>query len=162
VAVVAAGLDQVRTLVAFVCTNTPLDTAELRRDLERSLPRHMVPGHIVELPVFPTLTSGKTDRRGLARMAEALIAKAPTQTAEGHSGLLDIWCRALAVAAVSDSSDFFALGGDSLAAAAIICASEEAFGVSIPLRMLYDNPTLGGFRGALETRKAMTGSKTRQ
>ena len=80
-------------------------------------------------------------RRGLdsdgARAAPYRLPR--THTERWLSG---VWRELLGVERVGAQDDFFALGGDSLAGARSIARVRSAFGVSLPLRGLYEEPTL--------------------
>jgi aryl carrier-like protein len=56
--------------------------------------------------------------------------------------LSGVWRELLGVDRVGVHDDFFALGGDSLAAARAIARVRTTFGVAMPLSGLYEEPTL--------------------
>jgi amino acid adenylation domain-containing protein len=71
--------------------------------------------------------------------------------------IADVW-RAILAAPVRYDSDFFALGGDSLKAMQVISRLSSKLGHPVPLRSLFDYPTLAGF--ASEIRKKQLVAKT--
>jgi len=60
-----------------------------------------------------------------------------------------IWKEALGTTRVSPEENFFDLGGDSLAAITVVAAIYNEFSVEIPIRILFDNPTINEFSEAL-------------
>ena len=61
-----------------------------------------------------------------------------------------LWGRALEIAPVDDSSNFFDLGGDSLSAIELVTAFEEETGLVFPIELLFLDGTLGAIRQELE------------
>jgi amino acid adenylation domain-containing protein len=147
-AVVAAREDEPgRTqLVGYV---VPVDqapsVADLRAHLKAELPEHMVPAAFVVLDALPKSGSGKVDRRALpAPDAPAVPAEsyvAPETEAERR--LAEIWAEVLRVERVGTRDDFFALGGHSLLATQVISRVRQAFGAELPLRAVFERPTVG-------------------
>ncbi|HEV7518863.1 MAG TPA: amino acid adenylation domain-containing protein, partial [Thermoanaerobaculia bacterium] len=131
--------------------------ADLRAFLGARLPGYMVPAGFVTLPALPLGTSGKVDRRALARLDYQAAAGgetahvAPRTPAEER--VAAIWAEVLAVervGAVGADSDFFALGGHSLLATRVISRVRQAFGVEVPLRSLFEAPTVAAFARQVE------------
>jgi acyl carrier protein len=146
-AVVAAREDEPgRTrLVGYV---VPIDrapsVADLRRHLKAELPEHMVPAAFVVLETLPLTPSGKTDRRALpapdAPGAPEESYVAPDTAAERR--LAGIWAEVLRVERIGARDDFFALGGHSLLAAQVVSRVRQAFGAELPLRAVFERPTV--------------------
>jgi amino acid adenylation domain-containing protein len=103
---------------------------ELRRHLQEKLPDHMVPAAFVLLEALPLTPNGKVDRRALPAPGQA--------RPEQESAFVQI----LGVEQVGIHDDFFELGGDSLLAAKVISRVREEFQVELPLRRLFDEPTV--------------------
>ncbi|HVT61656.1 MAG TPA: amino acid adenylation domain-containing protein, partial [Thermoanaerobaculia bacterium] len=145
-------------------TAPPSDlAAELRAALRATLPDYMVPSLIVELPVLPLTPSGKVDRRALAgRAADRQAAaasggrqaggRAPRTPAEEL--LSGIWAQLLGVAAVGVDESFFDLGGHSLLATQVVSRVREAWRVELPLRALFELPTVALLAARLEQERA--------
>lgn len=70
---------------------------------------------------------------------------------EIERALSGIWRQVLAVPTCVRTDDFFAAGGDSLAATKLVAAIEAQFGVVLPASVLVDNPTPGHLAGRIET-----------
>jgi thioesterase domain-containing protein/acyl carrier protein len=56
--------------------------------------------------------------------------------------LIAIWCKALECDAVGPGANFFALGGDSIAAVQILMEIRKAFGLTLPTAVLLESPTI--------------------
>jgi amino acid adenylation domain-containing protein len=146
-AVVAAREDEPgRTrLVGYVVPREQAPSAaELRRHLAAELPEYMVPAAFVVLDGLPRTGSGKVDRRALpapdAPGAPAESYVAPESEAERR--LAEIWAEVLRVERVGTRDDFFALGGHSLLATQVVSRVRQAFGAELPLRALFEHPTV--------------------
>ncbi|HEX8272004.1 MAG TPA: non-ribosomal peptide synthase/polyketide synthase, partial [Longimicrobiaceae bacterium] len=155
-AVVAARDDRAggKRLVAYVVPAAePAPSArELRAWLRRILPEHMVPGAVVTLPRLPLTPGGKVDRRalpepeaGAAGGAEFVPPSTPVQEI-----LAEIWAAVLEVGSVGAADDFFALGGHSLLGTRVVSRVRDALGVELPLRALFEAPTLAGLAERIE------------
>ncbi|HEX8437261.1 amino acid adenylation domain-containing protein, partial [Archangium sp.] len=130
-------------LVAYVVASAPVDGAALRTLLKTRLPEPLVPAAIVELPAFPLTPSGKVDRKalplpGVAPRSEGFVA--PRTDAERR--LAELWTRTLGVERVSVTDSFFELGGHSLLATQLVSRVRGTFGVELPLRAVFEAPTL--------------------
>jgi amino acid adenylation domain-containing protein len=120
------------------------------------LPSYMVPARVVLLAELPRTHSGKLDRRALSEAAGASDPGAgtparPPDAVEREIG--DIWSGVLR-AEVGPDDDFFALGGDSLAANEIIVEVTRRFSTEMGLRDLADRPTVRGMAAMVTGRDA--------
>lgn len=145
-----------RRLVAYVVAapgSRPLPP-ELLGGLRDRLPSHMVPGHVVLLDALPTTPSGKIDGRALPGIAEGAAGPSdavPPRTATERA-LWEIWADALRVRSFGVHDSFFLIGGHSLLASVVRTSIRERLGVALPLRTLFDVPTLAGL--AVEVERA--------
>ncbi len=137
--------------------------AELREHLGRRLPEYMIPSAFVSLAELPLTASGKVDRRalpepkGMGEVARAEQFVAPrTVTEELMCG---IWGEVLRVGQVGVADNFFDLGGHSLLATQVLSRVRETFGMELPLRHVFELPTVAGFAAEVEAaRMAQTSS----
>ncbi|MEU8516523.1 non-ribosomal peptide synthetase [Kitasatospora sp. NPDC048722] len=170
-AVVARGrTEDVRALCAFVVlargvTAASFDEAAVRAELARTLPPHLVPTVVRVLPALPETASGKTDRKALPDPFGAATApegpEGPGEDRRVAAATARIWSRVLRceAATLDDSSDFHALGGDSLAVLEMLSAlGEELLGGHLPggsaERRLLDR--LGPLSGGLTLGRVVT------
>ncbi|HEV3051850.1 MAG TPA: amino acid adenylation domain-containing protein, partial [Longimicrobium sp.] len=137
-----------RRLVAYVVGEA--DAEVLRDHLRRFLPDYMVPGAIVGLHALPLTPGGKVDLRALpapdAGSGERFVA--PRTPAE--EVLAGIWAEVLHLDRVGATDDFFALGGHSLAGARMVSRVRDVFGAELPLRALFDGPTVAQLAGRVQ------------
>ena len=142
-----------------LCANRPLEQSvdrqlvpELRELLTKRLPEYMVPSFFVLLETFPLTPSGKVDRRHLPapsglRPQLAAPFTAPRNTVEKQLALT--WSDVLGVEGVGVFDNFFELGGHSLLATQVISRLRHLFGVEVPLRELFERPTITGLAEAV-------------
>ena len=144
-------------LVAYAELHAPgaASTAELRRFLVAALPDYMVPARIVLLEALPRNAHGKIDRRALAAAspADGNGEWVAPRTAE-EAGVASIWEAVLDAAPIGAHASFFALGGHSLLLAQVLSRIRQAFGVEVPLRELFDEPTVEGCAAAIVRARA--------
>ncbi|MCJ2127983.1 non-ribosomal peptide synthetase [Methylobacterium sp. E-045] len=132
-----------RHLVAYV-VGDGIDTESLREAIVRRLPAHMVPAYILVVTALPLTPNGKLDLRALpAPLAMSRGSAAPEGAME--IALAEIWREVLEVDAVGRDDDFFALGGHSLTAAQLAMRVKQRLGVTVPIRALFEAPTLRGY-----------------
>jgi amino acid adenylation domain-containing protein len=142
-----------RRLVAWTvpAAGAALQPSELRAHLAARLPDYMVPAAFVALDALPLTRNGKVDRRALpepdaAAGAAAWIApRTPTEEV-----LAGIWSGLLGVDHVGGDDGFFALGGHSLLATRVVSRVREAFHVDLPLRAIFESPTLSALAAAID------------
>jgi acyl carrier protein len=153
-----------KRLVAYVVTGEEMRPVanELRGFLKDKLPEHMVPAGFEVLDGFPLTTSGKVDRRALQapdgrrpELDEAFAAcRTPTEDL-----LAQIWKQVLGIAQIGVHDNFFQLGGHSLLATQVVSRIREAFQAEIPLRRLFEAPTVAELAENIDTERG-AGLKT--
>jgi acyl carrier protein len=133
-------------LVAYVVPrNGAVATAALREHLKARLPEYMVPSAFVTLAELPLTVSGKLDRRALPaperdRAEAGGVYVAPRTPAE--EAVAGIWAEVLGLPRVGAHDNFFDLGGHSLLATQVLSRIRQLFPVEIPLRRLFEEPTV--------------------
>ena len=125
-------------------------SSELRRYLKTRLPEYMVPAFIVMLEKLPLTPNGKIDRKALP-MPEGGSAKEYVAPRNGVEELLaGVFQRVLRVDRVGVHDNFFELGGHSLLATQLVSRIRELFEVEMPLRSLFESPTVYGLSRKVE------------
>lgn len=123
----------------------------LRAFLQDKLPDYMVPATVVLMEALPLTSSGKPDRRALPEAdLPAPPAPAAAPRIPSHELMAGIWGGLLDLAAIDDAGNFFELGGHSLLATQMVSRVREAFGVDIPLKIIFEHPTLEAFTAGVE------------
>jgi arthrofactin-type cyclic lipopeptide synthetase C len=137
-----------KRLVAYV---TGMDekgpnVEELRGHLKRVLPEYMVPSAFVVLGSLPLTPNGKLDRRALPAPGQDAYARQDYEAPEGEieETLAKIWRELLSVDRIGRQDNFFDLGGHSLLATRVITHIRHILDVDIPLRAIFEKPTIEG------------------
>jgi amino acid adenylation domain-containing protein len=159
--VVAPDLGSGATLVAYIVPEQAglalADSAsqqpfrqQLRASLQASLADYMVPSHLLLLEKMPLTSSGKLDRNALPVPDPSQLQghyRAPQSELELH--LASIWMAVLQVPRIGLDDHFFDLGGHSLLAAQVVARIKRELGLSLPLRSLFERPTLAALAAEL-------------
>jgi amino acid adenylation domain-containing protein len=133
-------------LVAYLLPRDPDAPAvgvDLRTFLRERLPEYMVPSAFVTLDAFPLTPNGKVDRKALAAPDARVEARvfAPPHTPQ-EQAIAEIWREVLRLDRVGRDDDFFALGGHSILATQVLSRVRRELGVDLPLRTLFEAPTV--------------------
>lgn len=151
-AVVTASDNQ---LVAYVAPfeRQTLTISEMRAYLKERLPDHMVPGFFVLLDALPRTPSGKLDRKSLPPVdRESLLAGTGYVAPRGpvEEIVAGVWADILGLMRVGIYENFFEVGGTSLLAVQVVTRLRSALEVELPLRNVFEWPTVEGLAGAVE------------
>ncbi len=141
-------------LAAYVVprAGSPPAPGELRALARRSLPHYMVPAAFVLLERMPLTAGGKVDRRALPIPERGVLepdAEPVAPRSPEEQRMAAIWSDVLGRGRVGVVDDFFELGGHSLLATAVIARVREAFRVELPLRVMFESPTVAGLTEAV-------------
>ncbi|HEX6290912.1 MAG TPA: condensation domain-containing protein, partial [Herpetosiphonaceae bacterium] len=156
--------DAERRLVAYVVPNmdSSMDLGDLRGFLLRSLPAYMVPSAFIILNELPLTRHGKVDRNALPAPEQMQSEQDTTYVAPRtpvEDVLVNIWADVLRHQRVGIRDSFFELGGHSLLATQLISRVRETFQVELPLRTLFESPTVEGLaRQVISARQDMAGA----
>ncbi|HKH46431.1 MAG TPA: amino acid adenylation domain-containing protein, partial [Thermoanaerobaculia bacterium] len=151
VAVARADGGEPRLVAYVVPAGAGLDVQDLRAHLGRRLPQHMVPALFVELAALPLTPNGKVDRKALPAPEPSVSRgafEAPWTPVEEL--LAGAWREVLGLERVGIEESFFELGGHSLLATQVISRVRRLFGVDLPVRVLFQAPTVAGLARAVE------------
>ncbi|MCX5126297.1 Pls/PosA family non-ribosomal peptide synthetase [Streptomyces sp. NBC_00347] len=128
-------------LVGYLVTQDGWDHAAAVTRLRAELPAALVP-LLAPVEELPTRTSGKVDRNALPWPLPELETSGPTEQLYGtEAWLAEQWSETLGVAVTGAADDFFAIGGNSLAAAQLTTRLRTRY-PSAAVLDIYQQPTL--------------------
>ena len=152
-------------LVAYIVTDTDLNIPELKTKLSKKLPDYMIPVSYVTLEKFPLTANGKIDRKALplpgqdrSQLSNEYIAPRTEEEEKISLIIADL----LNIEKVGINDNFFELGGHSLLATKFISRVREEFNIELPLRRLFENPTVSGLTKVLSQSEASSDEKIEQ
>jgi amino acid adenylation domain-containing protein len=148
-------------LVAYVTAQAgrTLDAVRLRAEISKRLPAYMIPAVFMVVPVFPLTANGKLNRQALPAPEEGIDEISYVIPLNGQEEILaGIWAHVLCVEKVGRYDNFFERGGHSLLATRLISRVRDTFNISVPIRWLFDYPTLAEFSNALAARGSESNS----
>lgn len=151
-----------RDLVAYFTGADTLHAGEIRAALEKKLPVYMIPQFFIHLSAFPLTPNGKVDKKKLplpedGGMTDKLYIAPRTET---EQQMAVIWQEVLGKEQVSVTDNFFANGGDSIKAIAVIVTARKQLNADINVERLYENQTLEGFAQYVATHRNNPGEDT--
>ncbi len=158
-AVLAARTGETARLVAFGVLSQQGEPSlqEMRAWLQKDLPDHMLPAAFVWLPALPLTANGKVDRKALLALPDAVSTVRTaddgfvTPRTPAEELVANIFAEVLQLDTVGADADFFALGGHSLLATQMASRVRQALGVDMPLRLLFEEPTVAGLATRLQS-----------
>jgi amino acid adenylation domain-containing protein len=144
-----------KRLVGYVVgkSDQKLKISELHNHLLAKLPDYMAPSAFVVLDRMPLLSNGKVDRNALpapeySRQVLAEEYVAPRDEVEQSLAL--IFAEVLGLDTIGVHDNFFLLGGHSLSATQVIIRLREKLHADVPLRRIFEEPTVSGLAAAVE------------
>ncbi|HLY58689.1 MAG TPA: amino acid adenylation domain-containing protein, partial [Stellaceae bacterium] len=145
-------------LVAFLAPGpgvSNIDPSELRRRLAETLPCFMIPSGFSVLEALPLTAHGKLDVEALNRVPvdRSHVAYAAPKTLL-EVRVADAFAALLGLERVGAQDDFFALGGHSLLAVRLVARLAETTGKDLPVRAIFESPTVSALAQALEAARA--------
>jgi amino acid adenylation domain-containing protein len=141
-------------LIAYWAPRAAMDQAEpdFAAYLRVRLPAYMIPSTFVRLSHLPLTSNGKVDRKALPAPPRPAppqgTSRAPRSRVEEL--LAAIWREVLRRERVGVDDSFFEMGGHSLLAARVIARACQALAIEVPLRVLFESPTIAGMAARLE------------
>jgi amino acid adenylation domain-containing protein len=137
-------------LVAYVAGSASPD--ELRQHLTATLPPHLVPADWVPLDSLPLTVTGKVDVTALPAPGPAAATEFVPPRTDAEHLVAGLWASVLGLDAgrIGVLDDFFAIGGHSLLAMRVSALLRNAIEVEVPIRMVFDRPTVAELASAVE------------
>src|SRR5882762_2671038 len=155
-----------KRLVAYYTASNahgkPTGAGELRSHLSGTLPDHMVPAAYARMERMPLTANGKLDRKALPMPEGDAFGVRGYEAPQGETEtrLAEIWADVLKIDRVGRNDNFFELGGHSLLAMQVMARIRHIFDLELPVRSMFEAPTITGFAGELQKAQAL-GSKAR-
>jgi amino acid adenylation domain-containing protein/thioester reductase-like protein/non-ribosomal peptide synthase protein (TIGR01720 family) len=137
-----------RRLVGYV-TGTA-DPVAARAALGQRLPGFMVPAAVVTVEELPLTVNGKLDVRALPAPDYADVGQYRAPATPTEETLAGIYGHVLGLERVGVEDSFFDIGGDSLTALRLIAAINAALNIQLPVRTLFDAPSVRGLSEQLD------------
>ncbi|WP_413101826.1 amino acid adenylation domain-containing protein [Streptomyces sp. Inha503] len=133
-----------RRLVAYVVAapGAAVPVPALRRAVAARLPEYMMPSAFMVLDEMPLTPNGKTDRKALPSPDLTALSTSVAPRTPQEEILCGLFMEALELDSVGIHDDFFELGGHSLHATRMVSRTRTAFSVELPLRALWEAPTV--------------------
>ncbi|MEP0858563.1 amino acid adenylation domain-containing protein [Trichocoleus sp. DQ-U1] len=145
-----------KRLVAYIVPKEQApDIHDLRDFLKQKLPSYMVPSAFMFLEALPLTANGKIERRALPapkNLSLSTVAYIPPRN-PFEEKLAQLWAEVLDLERVGIHDNFFELGGNSLVATQLISKVRRTFQVEIPLRNLFELPTIAGLAESISQTK---------
>ena len=140
-------------LVAYYVSRQELDSGQLHDFLSEMLIAETIPNFFLHLSKLPLTLNGKINYEALPSLEETkqrmprvyTPARSPQEVS-----LAAIWSEVLSLERVGIEENFFDLGGHSLLAAQIIHRINQAFDIDLPMRLIFDQPTIAGLALSIE------------
>lgn len=124
--------------------------------LKKSLPDYMIPNQIFILDEIPINQNGKIDKNALkkissrAHKSENNIKEIVSPKNMIEQVIKEVWVDILSKDEISIKDNFFEIGGHSLLATQVISRLKNLLEIEIPLKYLFENPTIENMGKVLE------------
>lgn len=154
VVIAREGINGDKNLVAYVILQEGQATTrdELLKYARDRLPHYLVPAQVLFLTNFPQTPNKKIDRNALpdpeTNLHDEYDFEPPvTGIEEAVAGL---WSELLGVRRIGRRDNFFESGGHSLLAMQLVGRVRDRFGVALPLKNLFERPTVAGLAEVID------------
>ncbi|MFC9253894.1 amino acid adenylation domain-containing protein [Amycolatopsis thailandensis] len=149
-----------KSLVAYLKASGVLDETALRARLRRELPEYMVPAAFVSLPELPLTINGKLDTQALPEPEDSRVDEPTPPRNPTEEALAAIWAQVLDRDTVGRDESFFDVGGHSLKAAQLAVRIGETLQIELPLRTLFERPTIAKLAEEINGERRTTGVRS--
>jgi amino acid adenylation domain-containing protein len=153
-----------KRLVGYVTVKAgaELGVQQLQEHLRQRLPEYMVPAAIVMMENLPLSSHGKIDRKALPapQWQRERIKEEGRLLSLEEEMMRGIWEEVLGQENIGTGENFFDLGGHSLLATQVTSRVRSVFGVEMPVRTLFEQPTLRAFTAELKRHRDQSRTKS--
>ncbi|MFC4857843.1 SDR family NAD(P)-dependent oxidoreductase [Actinophytocola glycyrrhizae] len=154
------GTGQARTGQAAPADERGIRPADGAEAFRRVLAADLGPQVVVNTETVADLLARISDTTTESIAAQDTVAESgdpadePARATELEATIAGVWARMLGVERVGVDDDFFDLGGNSLVAVQLIAQLRKAVGVRLPMRILFEQPTVAGLATRVEQLRA--------
>ncbi|MCL2367032.1 MAG: condensation domain-containing protein, partial [Oscillospiraceae bacterium] len=149
VAVVQSNDDGDKVLCAYVLSVVEIDAEQIKMRLRSNLPEYMVPTHFMKMESFPVTSSGKLDKKALPKIEIAVTKEYVAPNTETEETIVHIFEKMFDMELIGIKESFFDLGGNSLKATLLVNQIEQATGVRLGIKDIFQGVTAEGIALAL-------------
>lgn len=138
-------------LAAYFSSDQTINVAKLKKDLDRFLPKYMIPSYFVQIEKIPLSSNGKANKKLLpdpVGIHKKKILRKPSDEIELK--ILQICSGVLKNEKIDLEDNFFEIGGNSLNAVRVISGIQKELNADIPLREIFYNPVLLDIAGKVK------------
>jgi len=148
-----AGAVLVAYVVDHAAGDAGVDTQAIQTFLRHSLPDYMVPSVVINIDRIPLTPNGKVDRKALPQPDLSQIGRKPYVAPRNdiETALCSIWQQLLDAESLGVHDNFFDVGGHSLLATQLITRIRDQFQLELPLKTLFEMPTIGGLAELIQS-----------
>ncbi|WP_084514267.1 non-ribosomal peptide synthetase [Nocardia acidivorans] len=137
-------------LVSYLTAETEIDMAAVLDTARGRLPGYMVPSALTLLENLPVTPSGKLDRKALPAPDFAATAPSRAPQTDLEQQVAQVFGAVLGTEIHGAEDNFFEVGGNSLLATRLTAALHTEFGVELPVRAIFEAPTVAGVAARLQ------------
>ncbi|MEU7144554.1 amino acid adenylation domain-containing protein [Nocardia sp. NPDC046473] len=131
-------------LASYVTADGPVEAAAIVETARQRLPGYMVPASVIVLDELPVTPAGKLDRKAFPEPVFAAIGSSRAPSTELELRVAGVFGDILARPVTGAEDSFFDVGGNSLLATRLAAALHAEFGVDLPVRVIFEAPTVAG------------------
>lgn len=145
IVLVIPGVDEEKSLAAYLIATKQLDVPQVRMELSRLVPAHMIPAYFIQLDEIPLTTNGKADKNALRKLYKSGISDGVEFVAacnELEQQLISIWEEVLDRKPIGVRHGFFELGGDSIKILRLVGQFKTKLGLDIAIADIYKHSTV--------------------
>jgi hypothetical protein len=128
----------------------PTNVSDVELHAHGVLPAYSVPRRWVVVDALPYTASRKVDRRALAAISAGSSTEARPPKTDLERYIAALWTDVLGQEDIAADADFFALGGDSLAATRVAVRLRDELQLDLGARLLFEHPVLADYAAELE------------
>ncbi|MFG1796632.1 amino acid adenylation domain-containing protein [Nocardia sp. NPDC049149] len=131
-------------LASYVTADQPVESAALVETTRQRLPGYMVPASVTVLDELPVTPAGKLDRKAFPAPVFAAVGSTRAPSTDLELRVAGVFGDILGRPITGAEDSFFDVGGNSLLATRLAAALHAEFGVDLPVRVIFEAPTVAG------------------